>query len=425
MNLRMVGCTHRAASLDVRQQLAFGESQAEDALNRWREEFPETELALLSTCNRVELYAATDQTENHLNDDRLADALLGYHRVPRERVDTQLTRLSESEVVSHIYRVASSLDSMVVGEPQILSQVKDAYQRAHQTGTAGPLLHELFQSALRTARRVAGETDLHRHRVSIPSVAIGDFASRVFERFDDKHVLVLGAGEMAEETLRYLRDEGARKIYVANRDAQRGAALAERFSGVAVDWDDRWLQLGQTDLVVSTTAAQQPIVTADAFDKLIAPSQRQRSLFILDLAVPRDFEAAVGERLGVYLYSLDDLELACAQNRKARADQLPLAEEIVADEAHKFLAEARHRAAAPVITDFRRGLEQPKQAELERLFAKLPDLDEKTREEITQFADRLVNKMLYPPLKSLRDASEEGSPNSLIDALKRLFWLDD
>jgi len=425
MNLRMVGCSHQAAGLDIRQQLAFGESQATDALARWREEFPETELALLSTCNRVELYAANEKPESTPDDEHLTDALLGYHRVPRERVATQLTRLSESEVVSHIYRVASSLDSMVVGEPQILAQVKNAYQRSQESGAAGPLLHELFQSALKTARRVAGETQLHKHRVSIPSVAIGDFASRVFERFDDKHVLVLGAGEMAEETLRYLQDVGAKKICVANRDAARGTALAEQFSGKPIEWDDRWLQLGEADLVISTTAATQPIVSADAFDKLIVPMRRQRPLFVLDLAVPRDFDTEISERLGVYLYSLDDLEIACQQNRQARADQLPLAEEIVADETHKFLAGLRHRVATPVIADFRRGLEVPKQAELERLFGKLPDLDDHTRREITQFADRLVNKMLNPPLQSLRDASEEGSPHGLIEALKRLFRLED
>ena len=218
MNLRMVGCTHRLTNLDLRQQLAFGSEQSADALKRWRKRFPTTELALLSTFNRVELYAAGDVAEPSPENDELLDALLGYHRVPRKRIDGQAIVLTQRDVVAHLFRVASSLDSMVVGEPQILAQVKQAYQRAADLGTAGTSLHDLFQSALRTARRVHNETSLHKHRVSIPSVAIADFATRVFERFDDKHVLMLGAGEMAEETLRYLNDAGASQIHVVNRN---------------------------------------------------------------------------------------------------------------------------------------------------------------------------------------------------------------
>jgi glutamyl-tRNA reductase len=425
MNLRMVGCTHRATGVDVRQQLAFGDNQVGDALDQWRERFPKAELVLLSTCNRVELYAGGPTQAACPASDDLVDALLGYHRVPAERVAGQVMTLTQRDAVSHLYRVAASLDSMVVGEPQILAQVKQAYQRAADLGSAGPVMHELFQSALRAARRVHHETELHKHRVSIPSVAIADFASRVFERFDDKHVLVLGAGKMADETLRYLRDAGARRIFVVNRSEERARQLAATCSGTAVPWSDLWRQLVAADLVVSTTAAELPVVTAAAFDEHVAPHRKQRPLFILDLAVPRDFEPAVGERLSVYLYSLDDLAAACELNRQSRVRELPAAERIVLDETDAFMADAHRRAAAPVISGFRRNLEEPKHAELERLFKKLPDLDERARSEITQFADRLVNKLLHPPLESLRDASLEGPPQGLLDALKRLFRLED
>ncbi|MEM9660478.1 MAG: glutamyl-tRNA reductase, partial [Planctomycetota bacterium] len=217
MHLRMIGCTHQAASLDVRQQLAFGERQASEALDRWRGEFPTTGIVLLSTCNRVELYAAGNGRSSAPNSERLVDALVGFHRIPRDRLYGQLLSLTERDAVAHLFRVASSLDSMVVGEPQILSQVKHAYQRSVDCGSTGPMLDELFQTALRVARRVHNETALHRHRVSIASVAISDFASRVFETFDDKQVLVIGAGEMADDTLRYLRDFGAREMMVVNR----------------------------------------------------------------------------------------------------------------------------------------------------------------------------------------------------------------
>jgi glutamyl-tRNA reductase len=425
MNLRMVGCTHRASSLDLRQQLAFGNEQTSDALACWRKQFPAAELALLSTCNRVELYAAGDAADSTPESDALLDALLGYHGVPVNRIEGQAVVLSQREVVSHLFRVAASLDSMVVGEPQILAQVKQAYQRAAELGSAGPSLHELFQSALRAARRVHNETGLHKHRVSIPSVAIADFASRVFERFDDKHVLVLGAGEMAVETLRYLKDAGASQLHVVNRNPDRALELSRQWDGVAIPWERLWEELSTADLVIGATSATESIVTAADFRRQVAPKRQQRPLFMLDLAVPRNFEPAVGDELGVYLYSLDDLAAACERNRRARAAELPEAEAIILEETDAFMAAVHRRVAGPIITGLRRNMEEPKQAELERLFNKLPELDDRARAEIAQFADRLVNKLLHPPLESLRDAAHEGPPHNLLDALRRLFRLED
>ncbi|MBX3434696.1 MAG: glutamyl-tRNA reductase [Pirellulales bacterium] len=421
----MIGCTHRASGLEIRERLAFNASQAGEALDRWQEELPDTELVLVSTCNRVELYAATTEKRAAEASDQLARALLGYHGLTAASVNGQLVSLANREVVDHLFRVAASLDSMVVGEPQILAQVKDAYQTAHELGTAGPVLHDLFQSALHAARRVHNETGLHRHRVSIPSVAIADFASRVFEQFDDKRVLVLGAGDMAEETLRYLRDAGARRIHVVNRNPERGRLLAEAWDGEYHEWPDRWEQLIAADLAIGATSAKEPIVSAEDFARYVARGRQQRPLFMLDLAVPRNFAPEVGDALAVYLYSLDDLQAACEQNRQARAQELPAAEKIVRLEANRYLAAAHHRVAAPVISGLRRGMEGPKQAELKRLFGKLPQLDEAQRTEIEQFADRLVNKLLHPPLESLRDASQEGPPLGLLEALRRLFRIED
>ncbi len=420
MNLKMVGCTHRETGIDIRQKLAFDHPQTLDALREWQSRFPDAELLLLSTCNRVELYATGDPVA-----DELIEALLDYRKVSIDQLEGRMMTLSGSEVVKYLYRVASSLESMVVGEPQILAQVKQAYQAAQEVGSTGPLLHGLFQSALRTAKRVAGETSLHKHRVSIPSVAISDLASCVFESFDGKHVLVIGAGEMADETLRYLRDAGDAQIHVINRDVQRGQQLAEKWDGQYHGWDELWEQLVAADLTISTTAATEPIVSIENFEEKVAPGRHQRPLFILDISVPRDFDPEVGNALGVYLYSLDDLALACEKNRAARAAELPAAEKIVLQETKRFVAEVNHRATGPVITELRKGLERPKNAELERLFRKLPELDDSSRKEIEQFADRLVNKMLHPPLKSLQDASENGTQHSLLDALRSLFKLEN
>lgn len=423
MNLRMIGCSHHDADLEVRQRLAFDEKQVQRALAEWRHELPELELAILSTCNRVELYAAG--LGGPPTDEQLIAAVARFHQLEPSQLAGKLNVLADQLVAAHLFRVAASLDSMVVGEPQILAQVKQAFQAAKDSGTVGPQLHELFQAALHAGKRVTAETSLHRHRVSVPSVAISELATCVFETFNGKHVLVTGAGDMADETLRYLQEVGTPQIHVVNRNRERGEQLAAKWHGTYHPWDELWSELAQADLTISTTAAPEPIVTAQAFAERVAPHRHQRPLVILDLAVPRDFDPAVGNELAVYLYSIDDLDLACQRNRNARAAELPAAELIVLEETSRFATEMRLRSTAPVITGLREGLHRPKEAELERLFHKLPDLDQRSRDEIRQFADRLVNKLLHPPLESLRTASQNGTHHGLLDALRRLFKIEE
>lgn len=425
VKISMIGWSHRHSSLAVRERLAFSRAQRADALAAWRAEHPETEAVLLSTCHRVELYAASGAAEPHLSTEALVRHLADFHNVPIEDARRELVALDSVDVVRHLFRVAASLDSMVVGEAQILSQVKQAYESAGEVGSAGPLMHQLFQSALRVARRVAGETSLHRHRVSIPSVAIADFATRIFERFDDKQVLVIGAGKMAHETLHYLTSVGARSLTIINRDPNRADEVARQWHGTAAPWNSLTDQLVAADLVVSTTGADRPVVTLQEYHEQVARRRHQRSLFILDMAMPRDFDPAIREELGVYLYGIDDLSEACERNRAERAKELPAADRIVDEETGRFIGDVRHRVSGPVIARFREGLERSQIAELERLFGRLPGLDDRSRREIQQFADRLVGKMLHPPLESLRDESQNGSPHGLLEALQRLFQLKD
>jgi glutamyl-tRNA reductase len=425
VRLAMAGCHHRLTSLAVRERLSFTAAQTADALAAWRVAHPDTEAVLLSTCNRVELYAASDSPAAAVDAAVLAAHLADFHNVPADELRGQLLTLEDQCVVEHLFRVAASLDSMVVGEAQILSQVKHAYELAGQIGTAGAITHQLFQSAIRVARRVASETPLHHHRVSVPSVAIADFAARVFERFDDKRVLVIGAGKMAQETLHYLSDAGARNVTVLNRDPSHGAALAARCGGRPAAWVELFDQLAAADLVVSTTGADRPIVTLKDYREKVASRRYERPLFVLDLAVPRDFEPAIADLPGVYLYAMDDLTEACERNRAARAEALPAAEEIVREETRTLLAELCHRVTGPVIARLRAGLEDAQAAELQRLFQRLPNLDEQSRREISHFADRLLGKILHPPLESLRDESRNGPPHGLLKALERLFQLKD
>jgi glutamyl-tRNA reductase len=434
MIVQVVGCSHHTASIGLRERLAFSPEQAAEALDRWRRVFKGVEAVLLSTCNRVELYAAaeSDDVPDHrqvtgflaqfhgLDDAASAPARPGS---PSD-FDEAFYHYQHGEAVRHLFTVAASLDSMVVGEPQILGQVKDAYELATRHDNTGPITHAMFQAAVKCARRVANETAIHQRRVSIPSVAVADFASQIFERFDDKHTLVLGAGEMADETLRYLREQGAHQVTVINRHHDRALATAKRWRGRAVPWDQLPEALATADLIVSTTGSSETIVTEEQFDR-VERTRHGRPVFILDLAVPRDFAPAIGDRPDVYLYSVDDLQVACEQNRRQRDRELPAAIRIIEQETRQLMADLHHRATGPVIRQLRQGWEGPKQQELDRLLRRLPELDDRARDEIRRSFDRLVNKLLHPPLQSLRDQSREGVPHKLIGALRRLFELRD
>jgi glutamyl-tRNA reductase len=425
MMLRMVGCSHHRSPVAVRERLAFNGAQAVAALEVWRRQFPHAEAVLISTCNRVELYTAARDARHEPSYRGMAEFLADFHKLSVDQVIHSLSEQCGRDAVRHLFTVAASLDSMVVGEPQILSQVKQAYRLAQDQHSAGPITHHVFQSAVRVARRVATETGIHQRRVSIPSVAIADFASQIFDHFDDKQVLVIGAGKMAEETLRYLQEVGAGEIVVINRGAERGGALAARWQGHAKTWDQLFDACAAADLVISATGGQEPIITHDQFKQHVMPRRYQRPLMILDLAIPRDFDARIGSCLNVYLYSLDDLARACDVNRRLRDDELPTALRIVDEETDRFMSDFYHRSTGPVIRRLREEWQEPKRQELDRLISRLPQLDARARDEIAHSFDRLVNKLLHPPLESLRDESRHGPPHGLLDALKRLFKLTD
>ncbi len=419
MRFLAVGCNHRNTSIDVRELLSFGEAEICSALKSWRSEFPGVEAVILSTCNRTEFYVASDEGEAP-DTEQIIEFIARSRGVDKDFAARNLSTFEDEEAIRHLLSVAASLDSMVVGEPQILAQVKEAYHIAEEARTVGPLLHGAFQAALRTARRTAGETALHRCRVSVPSVAVADFAKQIFERFDDKHVVVVGAGEMAEETLRYLNDEGATHLTIVNRSYEKAAELASKWRGCAVGWTQLAEALATADLVVSATGASETIVSAEFFDR-IERARFKRPMFILDLAVPRDFASSIGDRTDVYLYSVDDLREACEKNRERRDKEIPAAKKIVEQETVRFVGVMRSRTVSPLIRQLRRNWEKPKEDELARLFNKLSELNDRERDEIRASFDRLVNKLLHPPLVSLRDETKKGASRALLDAVVRLF----
>lgn len=428
----MIGCSHQTAAVDFREQLSFTGDQAREAISAFRTQFPQCELVLLSTCNRVELYtAAGESAPGHDLDggpDRseVLEFLAQQRDISVDRLMATMMYRSGTEAVSHLFAVAASLDSMVVGETQILSQVKEAYDLACTSGSAGPLTHAAFQAASRVAKRVQRETTIHRKRVSVPSVAVGEVASEFFETLAGKTVVLMGAGDMGRETMRYLLDAGADDIRILNRSLARAESVAQEFGGRVMPWDDLDRALVDADVVVGTTSSTEPIITLDRF-RAILPQRYDRVLLILDLAVPRDVDPAVGKLDDVYLYSVDDLQAACERNRQERQRQWPKAKRIIDEETMRFVSELHHRSTGPVIQRLREHAEDIRMEEWVRLNNKLSQMNvsDEARREIEKSLDRVVNKLLHPPLASLREAAMDGHQSSLLAAIKRLFSLGD
>jgi glutamyl-tRNA reductase len=426
MNFRIVGLNHRSASLELREHLTFSPKQTAEALAVWRNTATDTEAVLLSTCNRTEFYVASP--------DNIVlpptEQLLGFLLQQKENSEkgftpaSQVFTLDGLEAVQHLFSVASGLDSMVLGEVQILAQVKTAYQTALDHETVGPLTHALFQMAFKTAKDIASETEIHKHRISIPSIAVADFAIRIFGRIDDKRILIFGAGEMGRETLSYLVEYGAKSITVLNRHRDRAEHLATEFNGVVADWKNRFEMMIDADIIVSTVSATEPVVTLKDY-RNIESCRFGRTLFVLDLAVPRNFEPTICECPDVHLYSIDDLQEICNRNREERNSEIPKAEKMISLAAKGFVQEMNHRQNGEMIQKLWQRWAQTKDAELHRLFNKLPDLTEKEQEEIRHAFDRLIGKFLHPPLALLRDESKDGVPHKLLDALAKLFRLRD
>lgn len=424
MKLHMIGCSHQNTPLEWRERLAFTSERLPLALEELKNRFPESEAVVLSTCNRVEVYLAAERDEVCPSHRDVVEFMADFHGLDALELFEKLYERTDEDAVRHLFAVASGLDSMVLGEAQIAGQVRQAYELACAGKCAGTWMHLLFQRAMRVARRVAAETAIQQHRVSIPSVAVGDFAREIFERFDDKRVVVVGAGEMAEETLKYLQEEGATRIYLVNRRQERAEQLAQRLGGEVRPWAEWPELLIQADIVVTAVGSTEPIIDTAGF-AAIEKRRNQRPLFLLDLGVPRNIDPTVGRFPGVYLYSIDDLKEACERNRQARQRELPKASRIIDEEARRFMAELHHRATAPTIQRLKTRADQIKQEELARLLNKLGPIEPQMRREIEIALDRLVNKLLHPPLESLRAHAERGSLHHLIDALVHLFKLRD
>jgi glutamyl-tRNA reductase len=419
--LLLLGMNHATAPLAVRERLALSERQQADALAQFRGQFPETEIVLLSTCNRVELYAAAKDKPEF---SEIVRFLPEFHGLSANEFETHWYRKTENEVVQHLFIVASSLDSIVLGETQIIGQVRDAYESARTLGSAGPLLHPLFQRALAVGRQVMSQTALGAGRLSIASAAV-DYAKSIFDHFHDKTVLCIGAGKMARLAISHFNALHPGRLLICNRDPSKAAALAAEFAGEPVPFEQLAERLAQADVVITSTGSSLPIITRTMFENVLK-QRRYRPIFIVDIAVPRDVEESVGELEHVYLYNIDDLQQVVSTTQSQRSGATDSARALVQAAVDEFTAWQRSRQLGPAIEQLYARYHALAQEELSRLTNRLPNMSESEREQLEETVRRIVNKLLHDPIQTLKNADGLHAPASqYLHALNKLFHLDE
>jgi glutamyl-tRNA reductase len=424
--LLLLGLNHTTAPLDVRERFAFTNAQRDDAVRALRAQFPDCEAVLLSTCNRVELYVARGGGTHHHPLPGVAEMvefLAKPHALDAEQFREHLYHKAGSEVVGHLFRVAASLDSLVLGENQILGQVREAYEAAQTQQATGALLNPLFQRAVSVGKQVRAETSLAEGRLSVASVAV-DYARRIFETFADKTVLCIGAGKMAVLCLEHLAALKPGRLLLCNRDPSKAAALAEKFGGASVPFADLEAHLAVADIVVTSTGSPEPIMTRAMFERVLR-KRRYRPVFLIDIAVPRDVEASVGGLEPVYLYNIDDLQQVVAQTQHQRKSAVQAAEAIVEKHVQAFSVWHRQRSLGPTIDRLYQRSHRIALEELERTIAKLSPAAQQERTALEELTRRIVNKLLHRPVHALRESDPDHPSLPYVHAMQKLFDLKD
>ncbi len=421
-NLLMVGINYRTAPIDLREKLAAGAEKTRQVLSRLRVDFPHGEFMLLSTCNRVELYSAfpigKDPSEN-----ALIDQLAAIGSVSAEVLTGHVYVRHSAGMVEHLFRVASSVDSMVLGETQILGQVRDAYQLACQLDVVGTMLHSICQRALAAGKDVHENTGLSEGRTSVAGVAV-ELIGEVFDSLADKTVLVIGAGKMAGIMVKHIKAQSPRRLLVSNRDAQRGSVLAAQLGAESIDFTMLDDGLTQADVVLTGTSAQEPILTSGRLRNLFRARQ-YRPLFIIDVAVPRDVDEDVGKLPNTFLYNVDDLNRISANTRLQRGGELEKSHAIIQRHVEEFNAWLGARNSGPIVKALYQQCRDISDRELAAMFAEQHDLSDAQQEAIKKFAHRLVGKILHTPVTQLGQHSVVDRRLQLATAVKELFRLTD
>ena len=414
MPLVVVGVNHRTAPVEVRERVVFDPARMPEALRELTSLPDVRESIIVSTCNRTELYCVTERGEPELG-----EWLQRYHQLGTS-IHHCLYRHEEMRAVTHAFSVASGLDSMVLGEPQILGQLKDAYRTAQETGTTGPMLNRLFQAAFSVAKRVRTETQIGANAVSVASAAVS-MAKTVFSSFDTRTALMVGAGETIALAARHLHADGLRRMIVANRSVERARELAAEFQGFAISLDEIPSHLREADIVVASTASPNAIITR-AMTASALRARKRRPIFMVDIAVPRDIEPEVAELEDVYLFTIDDLQSVVKENMEGRRQAAREADQMIAAEADRFEMKLRTRDAAPTIRRLRHQAEQAREHTLDQARHMLAA--GRSADEVLDFLSAtLTNRLIHAPSQRLREAAETGD-DAIIEAITDIYHLD-
>jgi glutamyl-tRNA reductase len=422
MMLLVVGCNYRNTPIEVRERLAFSGPKLESALDEISARFG-CEAVIISTCNRVELYLGRKDALLAPDAGLVAEFLQEMHNLRDLDLKPHLYQHAGGAAVTHLFRVAASLDSMILGEGQIAGQVKQAFEIALERATVGPVLHGLFQHARVVAKRVRSETGIARGHVSVSSVAV-DYVRQVFDHFRDKTILVIGAGKMGALTLRHLQDLNPRRILVTNRSAEKALEVARACGGQALPWEDLDNGLCQADIVLSTTGAPEPIVSRRRWNEVLA-RRTGGTIVILDIAVPRDFDPRIHDGDRTCLFNIDDLKRIRESTLHERHKHVPAAEGIVTQEQARFMSRWARKQHVPVIARLTQDFETRRKAIMEQLFRRLNGrLTEEDRAYIEGAFRLLQNQILHGPISALAEDAAEEKSHTLLEAIRKLFRIE-
>jgi glutamyl-tRNA reductase len=420
VHILTVGINHQTAPVEIRERLAFSASSIGPALQALVCRKGLTEAVILSTCNRAEIYAVAAEPQQGLAE--TCFFLSEFHEVSDAAFRPHLYQFHDGDAARHLFRVACGLDSLVLGESQILGQVREAFTAAQQNGTARLLLDALFRRSLHVGKRARAETDIGRGALSVSSAAV-ELAKQMFGDLGRRSVLILGAGKMGELTAHCLMDSGVKQVWVANRTHSRAVQLAERFGGTAVPYEQFLEQMVQTDIVISSTGAPTFILGPDNLAPVMR-RRRGRPLFLIDIAVPRDVDPQVRQIDNVFAFDIDDLEQVVAENRREREKEVRKVEAMVEAETQDFLRWFHSLGTKPLITALRRRAEELQAAEMNKWLRKMPHLSERDRDLIRAMMRGFANKMLHEPLTRIRELASHPDGYLHLDTVRQLYNLE-
>jgi glutamyl-tRNA reductase len=419
VHLLLVGISHKTAPVELRERLDFQARGIGRALQSLTARGAAREVVVLSTCNRAEVYAAA--TDLAAARTEVVGFVGEFHGLDQAEITPHVYGVTDLDVARHLFRVAAGLDSLVVGEPQILGQVKEAHTAASEVKAVGPILNRLFHASFGVGKRVRTETGLGAGAVSVSYAAVA-LARKIFGDLEGRHVLVIGAGEMGKLTALHMKSQGASHVTLVSRTMAHAARTAELIGGSAAPWDELDSALAESDVVITATGAASPILTKGHVEAAMR-RRRSRPLFIVDIAVPRDVEPAAGEIEQVFLYNIDDLQATVRENLVRRTSEVVRAEAIVDEEVEKFGAWFRSRSAIPTVVALRERFETIRRAELERLEFKIAALPPDARSRVDEITHLIVEKLLLAPTEQLKALADAQVVGAYAEALTRLFGL--